>query len=149
MAEILRLPLHFIGRQTHHPILAVAAVLVGPYMVSFHSRLFGLGLTDLRAAFGLSFDEGAWLNTFANAPQLLIAPAVGWLVATFGIRRILVPAALLYALTSALIPTTSGFTALVLLHVVHGLLLGIFVPVTPIDTLTYQLRINLAFVFGS
>lgn len=130
MAEILRLPLRFIGRQTHHPILAVAAVLVGPYMVSFHSRLFGLGLTDLRAAFGLSFDEGAWLNTFANAPQLLIAPAVGWLVATFGIRRVLVPAALLYALTSALIPTTTGFTALILLHVVHGLLLGIFVPAT-------------------
>ncbi|MDE1157333.1 MAG: MFS transporter [Neorhizobium sp.] len=130
MAEILRLPLRFVGRQTHHPILAVAAVLVGPYMVSFHSRLFGLGLTDLKAAFGLSFDEGAWLNTFANAPQLFVAPAVGWLVATFGIRRVLVPAALLYALTSALIPTTTGFAALVALHVVNGLLLGIFVPAT-------------------
>lgn len=130
MAKILRLPLRFAGRETHHPFLAVAAVFVGPYMVSFHSRLFGLGLTDLKAAFGLSFDEGAWLSTFANGPQLLVAPAVGWLVATFGIRRILVPAALLYALVSALIPLTSGFSSLVVLHVVHGMLLGIFVPAT-------------------
>lgn len=130
MAKILRLPLRFIGQQTHHPFLAVAAVFVGPYMVSFHSRLFGLGLPDLKAAFGLGFDEGAWLSTVANAPQLLVAPAVGWLVATFGIRRVLVPAALLYALLSALIPLATGFASLAVLHVVHGMLLGIFVPAT-------------------
>lgn len=130
MAEILRLPLRLIGRQTHHPVLAVCAVFIGPYMVAFHSRLFGLGLADLKGIFGLSFDEGAWLSSLANAPQILVAPAVGWLAATFGVRRVMIWPAIGYAAISAIIPLTKGYEALVILHIIHGALLGVFVPAT-------------------
>ncbi|MBB4188823.1 MFS family permease [Sinorhizobium terangae] len=99
-------------------------------MVGFHSRLFGIGLVDLRGAFGLGFDEGAWLSTLATAPQIVFAPAVAWLAAAFGIRRVMVVPALVYAVVSLLIPLTSDFTALAVLHVVHGALLGVFVPAT-------------------
>jgi DHA2 family multidrug resistance protein len=99
-------------------------------MVAFHSRLFGLGLADLKGVFGLSFDEGAWLSTFATAPQVLLAPAVAWLAATFGVRRVMIVPALLYALVSALIPTARGYETLLILHVIHGTLLGVFVPAT-------------------
>ncbi len=50
-----------VGRPSHHPWLAVGAVLLGAFIASFDVRLFALGLPDLRGAFGLSFDEGAWL----------------------------------------------------------------------------------------
>ncbi len=132
MAEIFKLALPFrtTGRETHHPILAVCAVLLGPFMVGFHSRLFGIGLVDLRGAFGLGFDEGAWLSTLATAPQIVFAPAVAWLAAVFGIRRVMVVPALIYAFVSLLIPFTRDFTVLAGLHVLHGTLLGIFVPAT-------------------
>ncbi len=130
MGELLRLPLSMLGRRTHHPYLAVCAVLLGPYMVGFHSRLFGIGLADLRGIFGLSVDEGAWLSTFATAPQILLAPAVPWLAATFGVRRIMVIPAFLYAFVSTIIPLTDTFDVLLALHVVHGALLGLFVPAT-------------------
>ncbi|NSZ60021.1 MFS transporter (plasmid) [Agrobacterium tumefaciens] len=132
MGEILKLVLPFrsTGRETHHPILAVCAVLLGPFMVGFHSRLFGIGLVDLRGAFGLGFDEGSWLSTLATAPQMVFAPAVAWLAAAFGIRRVMVGPALIYAVISLMIPFTRDFTTLAVLHVIHGSLLGVFVPAT-------------------
>lgn len=132
MADLLKMvwPLRSTGRPSHHPILAVCAVLLGPFMVGFHSRMFGIGLVDLRGAFGLGVDEGAWLSTLATAPQILCAPAVAWLVAAFGIRRVMVVPALIYALLSLVIPFARDFTTLAVLHMIHGTLLGIFVPAT-------------------
>ncbi|MBP2485602.1 DHA2 family multidrug resistance protein [Rhizobium leguminosarum] len=99
-------------------------------MVGFHSRLFGTGLVDLRGEFGLGVDEGAWLSTLATAPQIVLAPAVAWLAAAYGIRRVMVGPALLYAAVSLVIPFARGFETLALLHIVHGMLLGVFVPAT-------------------
>jgi len=128
MDRILRLPFRGTERQSHHPILAVCAVLLGPFIVSFHSRLFGIGLVDLRGAFGLGFDEGAWLSTLATAPQIVLAPTVTWLVATFGIRRVMIGPALIYAVVSLIIPITRDYVTLVVLHVLHGALLSVFIP---------------------
>ena len=78
------------GRPSHYPILGAAAVLVGAFVVNFDTRLFSIGLPDLRGAFGLSFDEGAWLSTVATGSQILVAPAIAWLATVFGVRRVLV-----------------------------------------------------------
>jgi DHA2 family multidrug resistance protein len=48
------------------------------------------GLIDLRGTFGLGVDEAAWLSTLATAPQIVLAPAVAWLAAAYGIRRVMV-----------------------------------------------------------
>jgi DHA2 family multidrug resistance protein len=48
-----------IGRPSHHPLFAVAAVLLGAFIANVDSRLFTIGLPDLRGEFSLSFDEGA------------------------------------------------------------------------------------------
>ncbi len=119
-----------VGRRSHHPLLAVVAVLLGAYMTNFHSRLFSTGLADLRGAFGLGMDEGAWLNSVAMAPQIFIAPCVAWLVVVFGVRRVLVVPAFLYAFLCLAIPLLRDPGTLLALHVVQGLLLGLFVPAT-------------------
>jgi MFS transporter, DHA2 family, multidrug resistance protein len=112
----------------HRPIFAVVAVLLGAFLANFHGRLFTIGLPDLRGALSLSFDEGAWLSTLATAPQIFIAPAVAWLATAFGLRRVLMGPSLLYALVSLLIPLTRDYTTLLTLNVIHGLLIGTFVP---------------------
>lgn len=118
------------GRPTHYPLLGAAAVLIGAFVVNFDTRLFSVGLADLRGAFGLSFDEGAWLSTVANGSQILIAPAVAWLATAFGVRRVLIGPCVVYAVTSFAIPFVTDYHALLALHFMHGLLLGVFVPAT-------------------
>ncbi|HSI39904.1 MAG TPA: MFS transporter [Xanthobacteraceae bacterium] len=115
---------------TCNPALAAAAVLLGSFLVGFDTRLFSIGLPDLRGAFGLSYDQGAWLNTIATAPQILIAPAVPWLAATFGVGRVLFWPSLVYAGVSLVIPQVRGWEMLIALHAARGLLLGVFIPAT-------------------
>ncbi|GGC45936.1 MFS transporter [Chelatococcus reniformis] len=118
------------GLACPRPVYAAAAVLLGSFIVGFDTRLFSVGLPDLRGAYGLSFDQGAWLNTFATAPQILIAPAVAWLAATFGVRRLLFWPSLTYAAISLAVPMVHTWELLVTLHVVRALLLGVFIPAT-------------------
>jgi DHA2 family multidrug resistance protein len=118
------------GGIAHYPIFAVGAVLLGSFLANFDTRIFSIGLPDIRGAFSLSFDEGAWLSTCATASQIFIAPAVAWMATAFGLRRVLGIPSLVYAAVSLLIPLTHDYTALLLLNVIHGLLLGTFVPAT-------------------
>jgi DHA2 family multidrug resistance protein len=118
------------GGVSHRPMFAVGAVLLGAFLANFDSRLFTISLPDLKGALGLSFDEGAWLSTAATASQIMIAPAVAWLATAFGLRRVLGIPSLLYALVSLLIPLVRDYNVLLALNIVHGLLLGTFVPAT-------------------
>jgi DHA2 family multidrug resistance protein len=112
------------------PLFAVGAVLLGSFLANFDSRLTSVGLPDLRGAFSLGFDEGAWLSTAAIGSQIFIAPAVAWLATAFGLRRVLGVPSLVYALISLVIPLVRDYTTLIALSIAHGLLLGTFVPAT-------------------
>jgi DHA2 family multidrug resistance protein len=112
------------------PLFAVGAVLLGSFLSNFDSRLTSVGLPDLRGAFSLGFDEGAWLSTAGIGSQIFIAPAVAWLATVFGLRRVLGIPSLVYALVSLLVPFAHDYTALIALSIAHGLLLGTFVPAT-------------------
>src|SRR3984885_218356 len=112
------------------PLFAVGAVLLGSFLANFDSRLTTVGLPDLRGAFSLGFDEGAWLSTSAIGSQIFIAPAVAWLGTAFGLRRVLGIPSLLYALISLIIPFIRHYPTLIAFSIVHGILLGTFVPAT-------------------
>jgi len=112
------------------PLFAVGAVLLGSFLANFDSRLTSVGLPDLRGAFSLGFDEGAWLSTAAIGSQIFIAPAVAWLATAFGLRRVLGIPSLVYALISLVIPFAHNYYTLIALSIAHGLLLGTFVPAT-------------------
>ncbi len=112
------------------PLFAVGAVLLGSFLANFDSRLTSVGLPDLRGAFSLGFDEGAWLSTAGIGSQILIAPAVAWLATVFGLRRVLGIPSLVYAFISLIIPFVHDFATLIGLSIIHGMLLGTFVPAT-------------------
>jgi DHA2 family multidrug resistance protein len=112
------------------PLFAVGAVLLGSFLANFDSRLTTVGLADLRGAFSLGFDEGAWLSTAGIGSQIFIAPAVAWLATVFGMRRVLGIPSLVYAFISLIIPFVHDFSTLIALSIVHGMLLGTFVPAT-------------------
>src|SRR5258708_33850711 len=112
------------------PLFAVGAVLLGSFLANFDSRLTSVGLPDLRGAFSLGFDEGAWLSTAGIGSQIFIAPAVAWLATVFGLRRELGIPSLVYALVSLTIPFVHDYTTLIVLSIAHGMLLGPSVPPT-------------------
>ncbi|MCP9627110.1 MFS transporter [Rhodopseudomonas palustris] len=118
------------GGLSRHPYYAVGAVLLGSLVANVDSRVFSLGLADLRGGLSLSFDQGAWLATASTASQIFMAPAVAWLATVFGLRRVLGVPALIYAAISLLIPFVRDYQLLLVLHIAHGLLLGAFVPAT-------------------
>ncbi len=118
------------GEVAPQPLFAVVAVLLGAFLANFDSRLTTVGLPDLRGAFSLGFDEGAWISTAGIGSQIFVAPAVAWLATVFGLRRVLGIPALVYSLISLLIPFVHHYPTLITLSIVHGMLLGTFVPAT-------------------
>jgi DHA2 family multidrug resistance protein len=118
------------GGVARYPVFAVIAVLLGAFLANLDTRLTSVGLSDLRGGFSLGFDEGAWLSTAAIGSQIFVAPAVAWLATAFGLRRILGIPAIVYALVSTLIPFINNYPFLMVLSIVHGMLLGTFVPAT-------------------
>jgi MFS transporter, DHA2 family, multidrug resistance protein len=118
------------GGVAAQPLFAVGAVLLGSFLANFDSRLTSVGLPDLRGAFSLTFDEGAWLSTAGIGSQILIAPAVAWLATAFGLRRVLGIPSLVFALIALVIPFVRDYPLLIALSIIHGMLLGTFVPAT-------------------
>ncbi len=118
------------GIKATKPFLIVAALLLASFVVGLDTRVFSVGLSDLRGSFSLSVDEASWLNTVANAPQILISAAVAWLATVFGVRRVMIPSTLMYSALSLVIPSVHSVEVLLFLHTCRALLLGIFLPAT-------------------
>ena len=150
------------GGVAPRPLFVVGAVLLGAYLANFDSRLTTVGLPDLRGAFSLGFDEGAWLSTASIGSQIFIAPSVAWLATVFGLRRVLGVPGLIFALISLIIPFVHDYATLISLAIAHGMLMGMFVPATlmiifrnlPIRwwltaIALYAIRVGFAFDSGS
>lgn len=118
------------GASAKRPYLIVTALLLAAFVVSFDTRIFAIGLPDLRGAFGLGYDQASWLSTAANAPQIFLASGVAWLMTVLGVRRIMIPTSMAYAAVSLAIPLLHSTDLLIGFHIVRGLLLGILIPAT-------------------
>lgn len=118
------------GNVNVRPWHAVAAVMIATLMTSYHTRIMALMLADLRGVWGLSYDEGAELNTVATALQLLIAPAIPLTAIIVGPRRVLLYCALSFSAVTFITPFIVGVKALLVVHGLTAILLGCFIPAT-------------------
>src|SRR5271155_3466788 len=106
------------------PWLGLAAVLMGAFISTLNGRLSSFGLADIRGALGAGFDEGAWITTSQTMAQMLIAPIAVWAGSVFGPRRILLVAALSFAVISVLTPLAPNLSLMLTLEFVGGLASG-------------------------
>src|SRR5215472_4208636 len=79
------------------PVVGLAAVLLGSVISTLFSRITTFGLADLRGAVGAGFDEGAWITTAATVGQMCVGPISAWLGLVFGVRRVLLISASVFA----------------------------------------------------
>jgi MFS transporter, DHA2 family, multidrug resistance protein len=88
-----------------NPYIGIAGVFLGAGLAALSGRLVSVGLPDLRGAFGFGFDEASWLPTALNMATMFAGCFVVFLSAIYGIRRILLRAAGIFALTSVPLPS--------------------------------------------
>jgi DHA2 family multidrug resistance protein len=115
---------------TQIPWLGLTAVLMGTFISTLNGRLSTFGLSDIRGAVHAGFDEGAWITTSQTVAQMLIVLAAVWMGSVFGPRRVLMSAALAFALISLLTPFSTNLPMLLSLQFAGGLASGFFIPLT-------------------
>jgi len=119
-----------------NPYIGIAGVFLGAGLATLNARLLSIGLADLRGALGLGFDEASWIPTTLNMTMMFSGVFVVFLNVLYGTRRILLPAAAIFALTSALLPFARNFWLMLGMIVIAGLASGTFYSLTLTFVLT-------------
>lgn len=115
---------------TSIPWLGLLAVLMGTFISTLNGRLSTFGLADIRGAVGAGFDEGAWITTAQTVAQMFVTLIAVWMGAAFGPRRVLIWAALSFAVISLITPYSASLSMLLTLQFLGGLASGFFIPLT-------------------
>jgi DHA2 family multidrug resistance protein len=118
--------------------------------------MLSLGLADMKGHVGISFDDGAWLDSAFNASLMFIGPFTVYIGGLLGPRRVLLFAAGLFAATSLFLPLIHNYSLLVVALIVAGLTSGTFYPLTltfalrniPLRYLPYTIALYAIFVDG-
>jgi len=112
------------------PAWGLAAVLLGAFLSTLNTRLSTFGLNDIRGALHAGFDEGAWITTAQTTGQMLVLPLALWLGAAFGPRKVLLYAALAFAVISLVKPLPPNLPTFLALQFAGGAASGFFLPLT-------------------
>src|SRR5271170_5477818 len=118
------------------PLLGILGVVTGAGLVTLAGRMLTLGLADLKGHVGVSFDDGAWLDSAFNASLMFIGPFTVYLGGLLGLRRVLLFAAGLFSVASLYLPLIHSYSLLIAALALAGLASGTFYPLT----LTFALR---------
>jgi DHA2 family multidrug resistance protein len=139
------------------PLLGILGVVTGAGLVTLAGRMLSLGIADLKGHVGISFDDGAWLDSAFNASLMFIGPFTVYLGGLLGPRRVLLFAAGLFAVTSLYLPLIHSYSLLVAALIVAGLTSGTFYPLTltfalgniPLRYLPFTIALYAVFVDGA
>ena len=123
-------------RLTTNPYIGTLGVFLGAGIATLNARLIGVGLSDLRGALGLGLDEASWIPTALNMATMFSGVFVCFLSVLFGPRRILLPAAAIFTVSSALLPFVPNYLGMLALVIVAGLAAGTFYSLTMTFVLT-------------
>jgi MFS transporter, DHA2 family, multidrug resistance protein len=119
-----------------NPWLGILGVFLGAGLATLNSRLLSVGLPDLRGAAGFGFDEASWIPTALNMATMFSGVFVVFVNSLLGPRRILLPAAAIFTVTSALLPFAPNYWAMLALVTIAGLSSGTFYSLTMTFVLT-------------
>jgi DHA2 family multidrug resistance protein len=119
-----------------NPYVGILGVFLGAGIATLNARLVSVGLPDLRGATGFGFDEASWIPTTLNMATMFSGVFVCFLSVLFGPRRILLLAAAIFTVASALLPFAPGYWGMLALVAIAGLASGTFYSLTMTFVLT-------------
>jgi hypothetical protein len=94
------------------PLLGILGVIMGAGIVTLAGRMISLGAADLKGHVGISFDDGAWIDSAFNASLMFIGPFTVYLGGLLGPRRVLLMAAT-FTLICAFLPLVHSYNLLI------------------------------------
>src|SRR6476646_7398081 len=103
------------------PLIGILGVVIGAGLVTLTGRMLSLGLADLKGHVGISFDNGAWLDSAYNASLMFIGPFTVYLGGLLGPRRILLFAASIFTLACVFLPLIHTYSLLIVVLIIAGL----------------------------
>lgn len=115
---------------TTRSLLGIIGVIIGAGLVTLTGRMLTMGLADLRGHVGISYDQGAWLDSAYNASLMFIGPFSVYLGGLLGPRRVLLFATGIFTATCIYLPLIHSYSLLVAALIVAGLTSGTFYPLT-------------------
>jgi DHA2 family multidrug resistance protein len=138
-------------------LLGIIGVLIGAGLVTLTGRMLTMGLADLKGHIGISYDQGAWLDSAYNASLMFIGPFSVYFGGLLGPRRVLLFAAGVFTVTCAFLPLIHSYSLLVAALIVAGLTSGTFYPLTlttalrtsPLRYLPFTMAFYATFIDGS
>ena len=113
-----------------NPYIGTLGVFLGAGVATLNARLISIGLADLKGAHGFGFDEGSWIPTVLDMAMMFSGVFCVFLNARLGPRRILMPTAAVFAITSVLLPFCPNLWTMFCLLVVAGVTSGTFYSLT-------------------
>ncbi|MGA2355793.1 MAG: MFS transporter [Terriglobales bacterium] len=111
-------------------LLGIIGVLIGAGLVTLTGRMLTMGLADLKGHVGISYDQGAWLDSAYNASLMFIGPFSVYFGGLLGPRRVLLFAAGIFTATCIYLPLIHNYSLLIVVLIVAGLTSGTFYPLT-------------------
>src|SRR5580700_6957118 len=115
---------------TAKPYVGILGVFLGAGIATLNARLLSVGLPDLRGVFGLGVDEGSWIPTALNMATMFSGVFVVFIASLIGPRRVLLPAAGIFTLATAVLPFAWGYPEILALTVIAGIASGTFYSLT-------------------
>jgi DHA2 family multidrug resistance protein len=88
-------------------LLGIIGVLIGAGLVTVTGHMLTMGLADLKGHVGISYDQGAWLDSAYNAAIMFIGPFSVYLGGLLGPRRVLLFSAGAFTATCAFLPSST------------------------------------------
>ncbi|MFS3137139.1 MFS transporter [Gluconacetobacter sacchari] len=105
------------------------------WMVMMSTRFFALSLPDIEGVLGIGPDEGSWLAASYLAFEPVGVALGCWLAVIFSLRRVMLPAIMLFVIASAIAAVTHDLTMMILARSGMGFAAGIIVPLAIITEL--------------
>ena len=108
--------------------LGLVGVLIAALTSGLNDRVTDIALADIRAALGISYDQGSWIISAYQAAEVAAMMIAPWFAVTFSLRRFTLFVSAGFMLSGLLLPLMPNATLFITLRVVQGLFGGALPP---------------------
>ena len=118
---------------TPHPFtlrlaLGLIGVLIAALTSGLNDRVTDIALADIRAAIGVSYDQGSWIVSSYQAAEVAAMMIAPWFAVTFSLRRFSLTVSTGFLLCGILLPLAPSPGSFIVLRVLQGLFGGALPP---------------------
>ncbi len=108
--------------------LGLVGVLIAALTSGLNDRVTDIALADIRAAVGLSVEQGSWVISAYQAAEVAAMMIAPWFAVTFSLRRFALAVSLGFALCGIALPLLPTAPLFIALRVIQGVFGGALPP---------------------